>query len=206
MENHKGLLLVVSGPSGVGKGTICKAVINRNPGVKLSVSATTRAKRQGEEEGKSYFFKTKEEFERMIRDGELLEHVLLYNSNYYGTPRANIEAEIEACNDIILEIDYHGALAVKETFPDAVLIFIAPPVMEELKARLEHRASESEDSKKIRLKTALEEMRMIGEYDYVVVNDNIEKAVTTIEAIVTAEKSRVSRNAELVKKLMEDWT
>ncbi|MGI6192649.1 MAG: guanylate kinase [Christensenellales bacterium] len=204
MEKQQGLLLVVSGPSGVGKGTICKAVINRNPGVKLSVSATTRAKRQGEEEGKSYFFKTREEFERMIRDGELLEHVLLFNTNYYGTPRAYIEAEIEACNDIILEIDYHGALTVKQAFPDAVLIFVAPPVMEELKARLEHRASESEDSRKIRLKTAMEEMRMIGEYDYVVVNDNVEKAVTTIEAIMTAEKSKVSRNAALLKKFKED--
>jgi len=204
MEKQKGLLLVVSGPSGVGKGTICKAVINRNPGVKLSVSATTRAKRPGEEEGKSYFFKTREEFERMIRDGELLEHVLLFNSNYYGTPRANIEAEIAACNDIILEIDYHGALTVKKTYPDAVLIFVAPPVMEELKTRLEHRASESEDAKRIRLKTAMEEMRMIGAYDYVVVNDSVEKAVTAIEAIMTAEKCKVSRNEALLKKLMEE--
>lgn len=204
MEKRKGLLLVVSGPSGVGKGTVCKAVINRNPCVKLSVSATTRAKRQGEEEGKSYFFKTREEFERMISEGELLEHVLLFNSNYYGTPKANIVNETGACNDIILEIDYHGALSVKKAYPDAVLIFVAPPVMGELKARLEHRASESEDSRKIRLNTALEEMRMMGKYDYVIINDNVEKAVMTIEAIMTAEKSKISRNAELLEELMED--
>jgi len=197
-------VLGVSGPSGVGKGTVCKALINRNPQMKLSVSATTRAKRQGEEEGASYFFKSREEFDRMIKDGELLEYVLLFNSNYYGTPKAYVEKEIRDCNDIILEIDYHGALSVKQAYPDAVLIFVAPPVFAELKARLEHRASESEDSRSVRLATALEEMRMMDKYDYVVVNDNVEKAVAAVEAIITAEKSRVSRNSDLLRQLMED--
>jgi len=204
MKNQDGLLVVVSGPSGVGKGTICKAAINRNPQIKLSVSATTRNKREGEKEGVSYFFKTREEFERMIEKGELLEYAKIFNSNYYGTPRAYVEAEVAKGNDIILEIDYHGAFNVKTAYPQAVLVFIAPPEMSKLKARLEHRGTENAEARAERLRTAREEMEKMTEYDYVIVNDSIEKAVEAFEAILCAEKCRSERNRGLIEALREE--
>ena len=204
MNKEKGLLLVVSGPSGVGKGTICRALINRNPTVKLSVSATTRNKRPGETEGVSYFFKSREEFEKMIENGELLEYAKLFNSNYYGTPKAYVEQEVNEGCDIILEIDYHGAFNVKIAYPDAVLVFVAPPEMSELKARLESRATETEESKAERLRIAREEMEKMTSYDYVIVNDSIEKAVEAFESIICAEKRKTARNKGLLTALREE--
>lgn len=135
MLKEKGLLLVISGPSGVGKGTICKELVKRNANMNISVSATTRKCRPGEVEGVNYFFKTKEEFQQMVEKGEFLEYMKLFNNNYYGTPRGYVEQELKAGNDIVLEIDYHGAMNVKKAYPQAVLIFIVPPRIEELKAR-----------------------------------------------------------------------
>lgn len=199
---QKGLLLVISGPSGVGKGTICKALFDRNPYMKFSVSATTRARREGETEGISYFFITRGEFERMIKEGEFLEYMLLFGANYYGTPRRYVEEEVQAGHDIILEIDVNGALNVKKAYPDAVTIFIAPPSFSELKSRLINRSTETMDSIETRLETAKEELRMIEEYDYIVVNNYLDKAVSQVEAIVMAEKARMERNKDIKDKLL----
>ena len=200
---RSGLLMVVSGPSGVGKGTVCRELIARHPEVRLSVSATTRSKRAGEEEGVSYFFVTKEKFESMIEQNELIEYAKLFNNNYYGTPRSFVEREIAAGHDIVLEIDYHGALNVKKTYPEAVLIFVAPPELSALKERLLARHSESAASMEERLSIALEEISKVKLYDYVVVNDSVEKAVACFEAILSAEKHRVCRNLNLLDTFKE---
>lgn len=204
MTEKKGLLLVVSGPSGVGKGTVCRKLLERGGQMKLSVSATTRSMRKGEVDGQSYFFKTHEEFERMIAAGEFLEYVRLFHSNYYGTPRGPVEEEMAKGYDILLEIDYHGGLRVKEAYPDAVLVFIVPPTIGELKKRLIGRQSESEEMLEVRMRTAQEEISMMDRYDYVIVNDEVERAVDTLEAIVRAEKCRMDRNGWMIEKLKEE--
>lgn len=201
MLNKKGLLIVVSGPSGVGKGSVCKALIKRNPCMKFSVSATTRNSRKDEHEGISYFFKSRQEFEKMIGKGEFLEYMLLFNNNYYGTPRGYVEKELEAGNDIILEIDVQGAVKVKQAYHDAVMVFIVPPAMSDLKSRLIVRDTETEHDIDDRLAVAMKEIEFIDKYDYVVVNDVIEKAVSKIEAIVSAEKSSVARNKDFLPNL-----
>ncbi len=204
MTTKKGLLLVVSGPSGVGKGTVCKRLLEQSEGMQLSISATTRAMRKGEEEGKSYFFKSRDEFERMIEEGEFLEYVKLFNSNYYGTPRGPVVAELEKGRDVLLEIDYHGGLNVKKAFPDAVLVFIAPPTVEELRKRLIGRRTESEEMVEERLRTAHEEIAMMDRYDYVIVNDEVEQAAGALRKIVDAEKCRMDRNGWMIEKLKEE--
>lgn len=201
MLNKKGLLIVVSGPSGVGKGSVCKALIKRNPCMKFSVSATTRNPRKDEVEGISYFFKSRQEFEKMIEKGEFLEYMLLFNNNYYGTPRGYVERELQAGNDIILEIDVQGAVKVKQAYHDAVMVFIVPPAMSDLKSRLIVRDTETEHDIDDRLAVAMKEIESIDKYDYVVVNDVIEKAVSKIEAIVSAEKSSVTRNKDFLPNL-----
>lgn len=204
MREKKGLLLVVSGPSGVGKGTVCKVLLEKNDQMKLSVSATTRSMRKGEVEGESYFFKSHEEFERMIEAGEFLEYVRLFNSNYYGTPRGPVEAEMAKGYDVLLEIDYHGGLRVKEAFPDAVLVFIAPPTVGELRKRLIGRQSESPEMLEERLRTAQEEIAVMDRYDYVIVNDEVERAVAALESVICAEKCRMYRNQTMIEKLKEE--
>lgn len=192
-DSRRGLLLVISGPSGVGKGTVNKGLLSRNPNMKMSVSATTRAKRPGEVEGVSYFFKTREEFEKMIKLDAFLEYMDVFGANYYGTPRAYVDEELASGNDIILEIDVKGAMNVKRMCPEAVLIFIAPPSMSELKTRLIGRATETPDAVERRFQTAFEEMKRIEQYDYVVVNDVLDKAITNVESIITAERLKTSR-------------
>ncbi len=192
-DSRRGLLLVISGPSGVGKGTVNKGLMSRNPNMKMSVSATTRAKRPGEVEGVSYFFKTREEFEKMIKLDAFLEYMDVFGANYYGTPRAYVDEELASGNDIILEIDVKGAMNVKRMCPDAVMIFIAPPSMSELKTRLIGRATETPDAVERRFQTAFEEMKRIPQYDYVVVNDVLDKAITNVESIITAERLKTSR-------------
>lgn len=197
-ENEgKGVLIVLSGPSGVGKGTVCKELLARNPQVKLSVSATTRAPRPGEVEGVSYFFKTREEFERMIAAGEFLEYMDVFGMNYYGTPRAYVEQQLAAGNDIVLEIDVKGAMNVKRLCPEAVLVFIAPPSMETLKKRLVGRGTETAEAVERRTQEAFAEMKLLPEYDYAVVNDVLEDAVCSVETIIKAERLRVCRRADL---------
>lgn len=202
----KGVLIVLSGPSGVGKGTVCKALLARNPQVKLSVSATTRALRPGEVEGVSYFFKTREEFERMIAAGEFLEYMDVFGTNYYGTPRSYVEQQLAEGNDIVLEIDVKGAMNVKRLCPEAVLVFIAPPSMETLKKRLVGRGTETEEAVERRTKEAFAEMRLMPEYDYAVVNDMLEDAVSSVETILKAERLRVCRRPDLTKFCKEAGT
>ena len=197
VNEGKGVLIVLSGPSGVGKGTVCKELLARNPQVKLSVSATTRAPRPGEVEGVSYFFKTREEFERMIAAGEFLEYMDVFGMNYYGTPRAYVEQQLAEGNDIVLEIDVKGAMNVKRLCPEAVLVFIAPPSMETLKKRLVGRGTETAEAVERRTQEAFAEMKLLPEYDYAVVNDVLEDAVCSVETIIKAERLRVCRRADL---------
>ena len=193
-QSREGLLLVVSGPAGVGKGTLDKALLERHQDMKLSVSATTRAPRPGEIDGVHYFFKTEEEFKAMIERNEFL-------ANYYGTPRSFVEEQLSRGIDVILEIDVQGAMKVKKAFPNAVMIFIAPPSMAELKSRLIGRNTETLEQIEKRFATAEKEIAMLPEYEYVVTNDVVEMAVNRMEAIITAEKCKVSRSNALLAKL-----
>ncbi len=200
-QNRKGLLLVISGPAGVGKGTINLSLISRNSDIRMSVSATTRAPRPGEIDGVHYFFKSEEEFQKMIEKGAFLEYMRVFNTHYYGTPKSFVEQELDEGRSVILEIDVQGAMRVKAAYPDAVLIFIAPPSMSELKSRLIHRGTESSEAIERRFETAYQEMELVDRYDYVVVNDILDQAIARTEDIIVAERCRVSRNAELIEKL-----
>ncbi len=197
----RGLLLVVSGPAGVGKGTVNAALMERHPEVKMSVSATTRPPRPGEIDGVHYFFKTKEEFDRMIEEDAFLEYMRVFGMNDYGTPRAFVEQEREKGNHVILEIDVQGARKVKAACPDAVTVFIAPPSLDILKERLVGRGTETQESIDVRTKTALEELKALPEYDYMVVNDTVDEAVAEMEAILSAERLKTERNTDLITKL-----
>lgn len=201
-QNTTGLLLVVSGPAGVGKGTIDTELMKRNPRIKMSVSATTRAPRPGETDGVHYFFKTPEEFEQMIRDDAFLEYMHVFGMNYYGTPKAYVCEQLQAGNHVILEIDVQGARKVKETFPNAVRIFIAPPSMETLKARLIGRGTETPEQIEKRTRTAFTEMRDMSACDYIIVNDDLETAVNQLEAIVRAEQCSVAHNHEIINEFL----
>ncbi len=200
-QSREGLLLVVSGPAGVGKGTLDKALLERHQDMKLSVSATTRAPRPGEIDGVHYFFKTEEEFKTMIERNEFLEYMHVFQTNYYGTPRSFVEEQLSRGIDVILEIDVQGAMKVKKTFPNAVMIFIAPPSMAELKSRLIGRNTETLEQIEKRFATAEKEIAMLPEYEYVVTNDVVEMAVNRMESIITAEKCKVSRSDALLAKL-----
>lgn len=194
-EKHPGKLFVLSGPSGAGKGTICKKLLEETEKLELSVSMTTRSPRPGEVEGISYFFTEKEKFEEHIRCGNLLEHAQVYG-NYYGTPRAPVLEKLAAGIDVILEIDMQGALKVKESYPDGVFIFILPPSMSELRKRLTGRGTETAEAIELRLGETLKELSYIEKYDYCVVNGVLEEAVARVKAIVVAEHSKVAFTAE----------
>lgn len=188
----KGLLIVLSGPSGVGKGTVCSALRSRVPELVYSVSATTRSPRIGEVDGINYFFKSREEFLSMIDKDQLLEHAE-YVGNYYGTPRDFVEETLAGGKDIILEIEVQGALKVKEKFPEGIFIFLTPPSLDELKDRIVGRGTESQDTIDHRMSVALDEMELIKHYDYAVVNDEINLACKRIESIIIAEHCKVRR-------------
>lgn len=192
MESQRGILLVLSGPSGVGKGTVCSALREKKPELVYSVSATTRSPREGEVDGINYFFKTRQQFEEMIAADELLEWAE-YVGNYYGTPRKFVEDMLNQGNDVILEIEVQGALQVKNKFPDGVFIFLAPPDLEELRHRIEGRGTETEETIKTRMATALKEIELMDQYDYVVINDKIDETVKEIEAIIMAEHLKKER-------------
>lgn len=188
---NKGLLIVISGPSGAGKGTICKDLVSKG-NFYLSVSATTRSPRKGEEDGINYFFTTKEAFKQGIENDDFLEYAEVYG-NYYGTPKSKVMKMIEDGMDVILEIDIQGALKVKENYSDGVFIFILPPSMEELKNRIIQRASETPESLMLRFKSAYKEINYVSKYNYAVVNDMVDNAVDKIECIISAERCRVDR-------------
>ena len=204
MLNRKGLLLVVSGPSGAGKGTICKALLNKNDQIKLSVSATTRKPRTGEVHGVNYFFIEKEEFTKMIENGEFLEHAQIYD-NFYGTPKAAIIECLEKGQDVILEIEMQGARQIKEVYPEGVFIFVLPPSLEELKSRIVGRGTETQEEIEKRFSCAFEEINQIVNYDYFIVNEDIEKSVNDVEAIISAEKNKVTRyKNNIIDKFKEE--
>ena len=200
---NKGLLLVVSSPSGGGKGTILKELFAQDDNLRMSVSATTRSPRPGEEHGKHYYFVTREEFEGMIARGEMLEHAQ-FVGNYYGTPRGPVEEWLNQGHDVVLEIEVQGGAQIKRLAPDCVSIFIVPPSMEVLGKRLRGRGTEDEETVLKRLATARGEIPHAAEYDYIVVNDRLEDAVEQIRAILQAEKCKAARNHDLIERVLDN--
>lgn len=196
----KGVLLVVSGPSGAGKGTICQLVRNSLPELGYSVSVTTRPQRTGEVDGKNYFFKSIPEVKQMIDNDELLEYAEVYG-NYYGTPRKYVENLLNCGRDVLLEIDIQGALQIKKRFPEAVFVFIVPPSLDELSARIYKRGTDSEDVIKRRMASAAGELTYAAEYDYIIVNDIAQKAAQKVLTIMEAERYRVVRTYFIVDKI-----
>ena len=192
-KNTRGVLLVLSGPSGTGKGTVCK-VVRDSMGDRLaySISATTRKPRVGEEHGREYFFFSKEEFEALRDQNGFLEWAQVYD-NYYGTPRTFVEEVLASGRDCILEIDPQGALQVRKATDEAVLVFIAPPSLEELRARLTGRGTEAPEEVEKRLSCAEAELAYSNQYDYLIVNDEVEKAAEKMKAILMAERCRTNR-------------
>lgn len=198
--NKKGQLIVVSGPSGVGKGTVLKEYLNSRDGIAYSVSATTRQPRPGEENGIHYYFLSREEFERTAAEGGMLEYAS-YNGNYYGTPKAPVEQQRNQGNDVVLEIEVQGALQVKKSCPDALLIFVAPPSFEELKNRLTGRQTEDAKTVEKRLNIARQELMCAGEYDYIIVNDTVEQAVRRLEQIISANRYNKNNMKEFLDEV-----
>jgi len=192
-KKETGTLVVISGPSGAGKGTICRELVKRNDNVKLSISMTTRLPREGEVDGINYYFVSKEEFEQRIKDNKFLEYAIVHNGKYYGTPKDKVEEMLNDGKDVILEIDIQGALAINNLIPEAVFIFIMPPSMEILKERLINRNTETKEQILERFTKAYIEINEVSKYNYVVINDEVDEAVKKIEAILLSEKCRVDR-------------
>lgn len=191
----RGLLIVISGASGTGKGTVCKKLLADLPQVAYSISATTRAPRPGEVDGREYYFLTREEFQAWIAEGKFLEYAEVYG-NFYGTPINKIEERLKRGEDILLEIDVQGALNVKRKCPEGVYIFLLPPSLEELKNRIEGRGTETPESLSRRLENAVAEIKIGRGYDYAVVNDSVDNAAAQIKAILATERCKVERNLD----------
>lgn len=200
---EKGLLLVISGFSGAGKGTVVKRLLELHNDYALSISATTRSPREGEQNGREYFFKSTEEFGSMIDNSELIEYAK-YVSNYYGTPKAYVEEQLEAGKNVILEIEIQGALNIKKMYPDAVLLFIMPPSAEELERRLVGRGTEDEATIKARLQRASDEAKGVENYNYIVINDKVDDCVEAIHSIVNSEKRKAVNNMSLINNIKEE--
>lgn len=194
---EKGILIVISGPSGAGKGTICSRLLEDNKNIWLSTSMTTREPRGAEKNGKEYFFVSKEEFEEKIKRDEFLEYAIVHSNQYYGTPKDKINEKLNNGYDVILEIDIQGALKIQDKISEALFIFIMPPTMDVLKERLINRNTESEEKVLERFKTAYNEINEVTKYNYVVINDKIDIATKKVEAIIIAEKCRVDRIEEV---------
>lgn len=201
---QKGLIIVLSGFSGAGKGTIMKNLLGKYPDqYYLSISATTRAKRIGEEDGREYFFKSREEFDSMIENNEFLEYAT-FNGNSYGTPKAYVESLVNEGKDVILEIEVQGAFQVKKIFPESLLLFVMPPSAKELKERLTGRGTENERDVANRLAISAEESKLMPDYDYLIVNDDIKTAVNCMHNIIQSEHWSVKRNADTIQCIQED--
>ena len=196
----QGVLLVVSGPSGAGKGTICQILREQLPDLGYSISVTTRQPRVGEVDGKSYFFKTVPEVQEMIAKGELLEYAEVYG-NYYGTPRKYVMDLLQSGHDVLLEIDIQGALQIMECFPEGVFVFIVPPSLDELSARIYKRGTDSEEVIKRRMASAASELTYAAKYDYIIVNDIATKAANKVLTIMEAERYRVARTYFIVDEI-----
>lgn len=201
--NKRGILIIVSGFSGAGKGTVMKRLMNDYDNYALSISATTRSPRAGEEDGREYFFKTVEEFEKMIEQEKMIEYAN-YVGNYYGTPKEYVESKLSEGKDVILEIEMQGAMEVKKKMPDALLIFVTPPSAEILKNRLVGRGTENMDTINARLKRAYEEADYMEKYDYLLINDDLDECVKELHEIIQSEHSRVNRNINKIKFFRED--
>jgi guanylate kinase len=199
---RQGILIVLSGPSGAGKGTICQEVLRELPELNFSISATTRLPRAGEQNGVNYWFVAQEEFKNMIRQDDLLEWAEVYG-NYYGTPRRYVMEMLEKGQDVVLEIDTQGAMQIKDKFPDGVFIFIVPPSLDELGKRIHKRGTETPEVIKKRLSCAANELTYAEKYNYVIINDEVNKAVRCVESILTAERCRVNRNVKLIKEILQ---
>lgn len=201
---RKGLVTVLSGFSGAGKGTIMKHLLEEYPNrYNLSISATTRNKRIGEEEGREYFFKTRDEFEEMIRNDELLEYAE-FSGNYYGTPKEYVNRLVDEGKDVLLEIEVNGALQVRKLFPDSVLLFVTPPSADALKSRLVGRKTESMEEIENRLSISSKESLLMGKYDYLIVNDEIDAAVKEVHDIIECEILRTGRNSAMIEKMQKE--
>lgn len=201
----KGLLIVVSGFAGSGKGTLMKRLTEDYEDYALSVSMTTRAPRPGEVHGREYFFVSKEEFEQKIQADGLIEYAS-YVENYYGTPRAYVEAQRAAGKNVVLEIEVQGALKVKKRFPDAVLIFVLPPSIEELYRRLKNRGTETEDVIRKRMRRAAEEAALVEKYDYILINDEVEESVKKLHVLIEAARNTPGRNEEFIQTIQDGLT
>ena len=202
-KQHKGILIVVSGFSGAGKGTLMKRLVSDYDNYALSVSMTTRQPRTGEVDGREYFFSTKEEFEKKIEEEGLVEYAC-YCGNYYGTPREYVEKKLEEGKDVILEIEIQGALKIKQKFPTALLLFVMPPSAAELKRRLVGRGTDTEDVIEKMLKRATEEAEGIENYDYIVINDNLEECVREMHGLIMAAHETPARNQEFINKVRKE--
>ncbi|MDD4084285.1 MAG: guanylate kinase [Acidaminococcaceae bacterium] len=199
----QGVLLVLSGPSGAGKGTICHRLCEMRPEMAYSVSATTRAPRKGETDGVNYFFVSRQKFQEMITGNDLLEYAEIYG-NCYGTPRSYVMDILNQGRDVVLEIDPQGALQVKKTFPDAVFVFIVPPSLDELSKRIYKRGTDTEEVIKRRLSAATSELAYASKYDYIIVNDEVEKAANKVGNIIDAERNRAVRTFFIVDEICQN--
>ena len=199
----KGILVVVSGFSGSGKGTVMKRLMEKYDNYALSVSVTTRNPRPGEKDGEAYFFRTKEEFEQLIREDGLIEYAQ-YVENYYGTPRKYVEEQLSAGKDVILEIEIQGALKVKKKFPDTLLLFVAPPSAEELRKRLIGRGTETMEVIEQRMQRAIEESDGMESYDYYVINDDLDTCVKQVHELIQSAHCKKSHNTAFIKELQQD--
>ena len=199
----KGILVVVSGFSGAGKGTVMKRLLEKYDDYALSVSVTTRAPRPGEEDGIAYFFRSREEFEQLIREDALIEYAQ-YVENYYGTPRSYVEEQLSAGRNVILEIEIQGALKVKEKFPNTLLLFVTPPSAEELRKRLEGRGTETQEVIDGRMKRAIEEAEYMDQYDYLVVNDELDVCVEEMHHLIQGEHERCFRNRTFIEHMKRE--
>lgn len=201
--DNKGSLVVISGFSGAGKGTLMRALLNRYDHYALSISATTRSPREGEADGREYFFKTREEFIQMIEADQLIEYAE-YVNNFYGTPKDYVFSNLESGKDVLLEIEIQGALKVKEKFPETQLIFVTPPSAEELRKRLVGRGTESMETIDARLKRAAKEAEYMKDYDYILVNDSLDECVRKLHELIQAQRARTENHLTLISKIKEE--